>query len=114
MGGVAAIAVPPENRRRIGRGAAIRIGRAPGPNAMGTLMWLTGLPPRMSDAENGGIVDTVTQTYRSRADNEMNLVGLLYGVGLILVLIPLLPFIALIWLASWLFAGGADVERGYE
>jgi len=67
----------------------------------------------MSDAENGGIVDTVTETYRSRADNEMNLIGLLYGAGLVLILIPLLPFIALIWLASWLF-GGTDVERGYE
>jgi hypothetical protein len=77
-------------------------------------MRTTELSPGMSDAENGGIVDTVTETYRSRADNEMNLIGLLYGAGLILVLIPLLPFIALIWLASWLFGGGADVERGYE
>jgi hypothetical protein len=68
----------------------------------------------MSDAENGGILDTVTETYRSRANNEMNLIGLLYGAGLVLILIPLLPFIALIWLASWLFGSGEDVERGYE
>jgi hypothetical protein len=68
----------------------------------------------MSDAEDGGLVDTVTETYRSRTDQEMNMIGLLYGLGLIIVLIPLLPFIALIWLASWLFGGGTDVERGYE
>ena len=80
---------------------------------MSTLMGTTGLCSAMSDAENGGIVDTVTETYRSRADNEMNLIGLLYGAGLVLILIPLLPFIALIWVSSWLF-GGADVERGYE
>jgi len=68
----------------------------------------------MSDAENGGIIETVTETYRSRTDQEMNLIGLLYGAGLLLILIPLLPFIVVIWLASWLFGGGADVEQGYE
>ena len=81
---------------------------------MSTLITVTGLSSRMSDAENGGLVDTVTETYRSRADSEMNLIGLLYGAGLVLVLTPLLPFIALIWLASWLFGGGADVEQDYE
>ncbi len=68
----------------------------------------------MSDAEDDGVLDTVTKTYRSRADNEMNLIGLLYGGGLVLILIPLFPFLALIWLVSWLFGGGEDVERGYE
>ena len=68
----------------------------------------------MSDAENGGIIETVTETYRSRTDQEMNIIGLLYGAGLVMILIPLLPFIALIWLASLLFGGGADVEQAYE
>jgi len=67
----------------------------------------------MSDAENGGIIETVTETYRSRTDQEMNVIGLLYGLGLLVVLIPLLPFIALIWFVSWLFGGGDDVERAY-
>lgn len=67
----------------------------------------------MSDAENGGVIKTVTKTYRSRTDQEMNVIGLLYGLGLLILLIPLLPFVALIWLASWLFGGGSDVERAY-
>lgn len=67
----------------------------------------------MSDAENGDVIETVTKTYRSRADQEMNVIGLLYGLGLLVVMIPLLPFIALIWIVSWLFGGGSDIERAY-
>jgi len=80
---------------------------------MGTLIKATGLLPRMSDADNGGIVETVTETYRSRSNQEMNMIGLLYGLGLLLVMIPLLPFIVLLWLVSWLFSGASDVDRGY-
>ncbi len=54
----------------------------------------------MSSEENGGLLRTVTETYRSRPDEEMNIIGLLYGLGLVLVLIPFLPFFLLIWLAS--------------
>ena len=67
----------------------------------------------MSDAENGGVIKTVTKTYRSRTDQEMNIIGLLYGLGLLMVMIPLLPFIALIWLVSWLLGEGSDVEQAY-
>jgi len=67
----------------------------------------------MSDAENGGVVETVTKTYRSKANNEMNAIGLAYALGLLLVLIPLLPFLAVIWIASWLFGGQSDVEQEY-
>ncbi|MDX1744744.1 MAG: hypothetical protein R3324_02305 [Halobacteriales archaeon] len=43
------------------------------------------------------VLRTVTAPYRSRADGEMNAIGIIYGLGLLLVLIPLLPFIVLIW-----------------
>lgn len=56
----------------------------------------------MSQEEDGSILRTVTRPYRSRPDEEMNIIGILYGLGLIIVLIPLLPFIALIWILSWL------------
>ena len=56
----------------------------------------------MSEEENGGIIRTVTAPYRSRADGEMNVIGLLYGLGLIMVLLPLLPLLVVLWLASWL------------
>lgn len=54
------------------------------------------------EEENGSILRTVTRPYRSRPDEEMNIIGILYGLGLLIVLIPLLPFIALIWILSWL------------
>lgn len=54
----------------------------------------------MSEEEDGGVIRTVTEPYHSRADEEMNIIGMLYGLGLIVVLIPLLPFIVLIWLIS--------------
>jgi len=52
----------------------------------------------MSEEEDGGFIRTVTEPYHSRADEEMNIIGMLYGLGLIVVLIPLIPFIVLIWL----------------
>lgn len=52
----------------------------------------------MSEEEEGGFIRTVTDPYHSRADEEMNIIGMLYGLGLIMVLIPLLPFIVLLWL----------------
>ncbi len=50
-----------------------------------------------AEDEDGGLIDMVTAPYRSRPDEEMNIIGLLYGAGLILVLLPLLPFIVLLW-----------------
>lgn len=52
------------------------------------------------ESEEGGPLRTVTAPYRSRSDSEMSLIGLLYGLGLVIVLLPLLPFIALLWLLS--------------
>ncbi|MFB6352955.1 MAG: hypothetical protein ABEJ92_02605 [Halobacteriales archaeon] len=54
-------------------------------------------------AENGEdrpLVRMVTAPYRSQADEEMTAIGLLYGLGLVLVLLPLLPFIVLAWLVG--------------
>ena len=52
----------------------------------------------MSQEEGEGtVLRTVTAPYRSRADGEMNAIGIIYGLGLVLVLIPLLPFIVVIW-----------------
>ena len=55
------------------------------------------------EEEVGGLLRTVTAPYRSRSDSEMSLIGLLYGLGLVLVMLPLLPFIAVIWLFSKAF-----------
>lgn len=52
------------------------------------------------EADDGGLLRTVTAPYRSRADSEMNTIGMLYGLGLVIVLIPLLPFVLLLWLVA--------------
>lgn len=63
----------------------------------------------MSEEETGGLIRTVTKPYRSRPDSEMSIMGMLLGLGLIMVMIPLLPFIAIIWVVSKLGAfGGTD------
>ena len=54
----------------------------------------------MSEEENGGLIRTVTAPYRSRSDDEMNAIGMVYGLLLVVVLIPLIPFLVLIWLFS--------------
>ena len=54
----------------------------------------------MSEEETGGLIRTVTKPYRSRADSEMSIMGLLLGLGLVLVMIPLLPFVLILWLAG--------------
>lgn len=68
----------------------------------------------MSQEEEGSFIRTVTKPYRSRPDDEMNLMGMLLGLGLIIVLIPLLPFIALILLFSWLseLLAGPEQSQG--
>jgi len=52
------------------------------------------------DDEEAGLVDMVTAPYRSRADEEMTIIGLLYGAGLALIVLPLLPFIIALWAVS--------------
>lgn len=49
------------------------------------------------DDEDRPLLRMVTVPYRSRADEEMTLIGLLYGLGLVLVVLPLLPFIVIVW-----------------
>ena len=65
----------------------------------------------MSEEESGGVIRTVTSPYRSRADSEMSIMGMLLGLGLVIVMIPLLPFILIVWLLSKLGGlGGGTPE----
>ncbi len=64
----------------------------------------------MSEEEEGGFIRTVTEPYHSRADEEMNIIGMAYGLILLVVLIPLLPFIVLIWLIGKLSRGPSATE----
>jgi hypothetical protein len=43
---------------------------------------------------------TVTPPYFGRPDAEMTVIGIAYFLGLVVLLVPLLPFLAIIWLAS--------------
>lgn len=58
----------------------------------------------MSQEESGGVIRTVTEPYRSRSDAEMNILGMLLGLGLVMVMLPLLPFIVVVWIFSKLTA----------
>ncbi|NIS29851.1 MAG: hypothetical protein GWN07_06570 [Actinobacteria bacterium] len=49
------------------------------------------------DEGESTLVDMVTAPYRSRADDEMAIIGLLYGLGLLLIILPLLPFLVILW-----------------
>ncbi|UPW01839.1 hypothetical protein M0R88_07020 [Halorussus gelatinilyticus] len=46
------------------------------------------------------IARTVTPPYRGRPDAEMTTIGIAYGLGLVVLLIPLLPFIVVVWVVS--------------
>jgi hypothetical protein len=43
------------------------------------------------------VLRTVTPPYRSRPDTEMNTIGWLLFLGLLFVLVPLLPFVLIVW-----------------
>lgn len=43
---------------------------------------------------------TVTPEYRGRGDVEMNLIGWSLFLGLVVLLVPLLPFLIVIWLVG--------------
>ncbi|MDY6817530.1 MAG: hypothetical protein SVG88_02620 [Halobacteriales archaeon] len=64
-----------------------------------------------SEDDDGGLIRTVTKPYRSRPDDEMSLMGMLLGAGMIMIMIPLAPFMLLIWVLSKL-GGGVDREEG--
>jgi hypothetical protein len=51
---------------------------------------------------------TVTPPYRGRPDAEMTTIGIAYFLGLVVLLIPLLPFIALVWIISKLTGKAAE------
>ncbi|WP_158058469.1 DUF7535 family protein [Halorussus halophilus] len=46
------------------------------------------------------VMRTVTPPYRGRPDAEMTTIGLAYFLGLVILLIPLLPFLLLVWVIS--------------
>ncbi|WP_122088018.1 DUF7535 family protein [Halalkalicoccus subterraneus] len=46
---------------------------------------------------------TVTPSYRGRPDREMNVIGLAYFLILLVVLVPLLPFMIIVWVLSKVF-----------
>lgn len=48
---------------------------------------------------------TVTPGYRGHPDNEMHAIGLLYVGVLLILMVPLLPFLAVFWLVSKLIDG---------
>ena len=57
---------------------------------------------------------TVTPPFHGRPDAEMTFIGLAYFLGLVILLVPLLPFIVVVWLLSKLtgaVAQKAPTER---
>ncbi|WP_458188846.1 DUF7535 family protein [Haladaptatus sp. NG-WS-4] len=57
----------------------------------------------MSQGDSGGLTGTlrtVTPPYRGRPDSEMNAIGIAVFLGMIVVLLPLLPFLIIVWLIS--------------
>jgi hypothetical protein len=46
------------------------------------------------------VVRTVTPPYRGRPDAEMTTIGIASLLGLVVLLIPFLPFIAVVWVIS--------------
>lgn len=66
----------------------------------------------MSDSEEDASalpepIRTVTDVVDFRPDAEMDAIGWSIGLGLLILLVPLLPFIAIVWLLSKLFERAA-------
>lgn len=58
-------------------------------------------PVEMSSADDdGGFIRTVTPLSRTRPDQEMDVIGWLLFLGMLIVLLPLLPVILAVWLFS--------------
>ena len=53
------------------------------------------------DTDDAGLLTTayrtVTPGYDSHSDDGMNAIGWAIGLGLVVLLVPLLPFIAIVW-----------------
>ncbi|QCJ47116.1 MULTISPECIES: DUF7535 family protein [Haloprofundus] len=60
-----------------------------------------------SDDETPGLMTkayrTVTPGYKSRPDTEMNVIGLTYALLLVILIVPLLPFVIIVWLLTRVF-----------
>lgn len=50
-----------------------------------------------SNGENGGRIHSVTPEYFGRPDREMDIIGWVIFTGLIVLLVPLLPFLIIVW-----------------
>jgi hypothetical protein len=46
------------------------------------------------------VLRTVSPPYRGRPDAEMTTIGWLLFVGMLFVLVPLLPFLVIVWLLT--------------
>ncbi|MFC6726879.1 hypothetical protein ACFQE1_21380 [Halobium palmae] len=68
------------------------------------------------DGSDPGLVTkayrTVTPGYRSREDTEMHAVGLAYFLVLAVLLVPLLPFVLIIWAVTRLIEYVASLPGG--
>ncbi|UPM41889.1 DUF7535 family protein [Halocatena salina] len=53
-----------------------------------------------TDEENQTSVPTVTPEYFGRPDREMDVIGWIIFLGLIVLLVPLSPFLILIWVVG--------------
>ncbi|WP_224333009.1 DUF7535 family protein [Haloprofundus halobius] len=60
-----------------------------------------------SDDETPGLMTkayrTVTPGYKSHPDTEMNVIGLTYALLLVILIVPLLPFMVIVWLLTRVF-----------
>ncbi|WP_129114435.1 DUF7535 family protein [Halegenticoccus tardaugens] len=57
---------------------------------------------------------TVTPPYRSRPDSEMNAIGIAYALLLVILIVPLLPFMIIVWLLGKLFDAVSGRRGGEE
>lgn len=63
----------------------------------------------MEDEERSdGVIDTVTPSYLGRPDAEMDVIGWAIFFGLLVLVIPLLPFIVVLWVVDRLRRGDSD------
>ncbi|WP_435156102.1 DUF7535 family protein [Haladaptatus sp. DFWS20] len=67
----------------------------------------------MSQADSGAepvkkMFRTVTPPYHGHPDSEMNAIGIAMFLGLLVLLLPLLPFLIIVWLISKLTEGLAQ------
>lgn len=54
----------------------------------------------MAANDDGGLISTVTPLSDEHPNQEMDVIGWLVFLGMVVVLLPLLPVILLLWLVS--------------